>query len=99
MKKVLALIALLCMFVPYAIAVRDEIPRNMIYMDVYLIDKDTGKEIETERFEAGWGMGAQNLSNCKRTAGEEAKKRHLQNWDYYCCTVTSDNPCVTKVRK
>jgi len=72
-------------------------PTNMVYMDVFLMDKQTGQEIEAARFEAGGGMGG-NLENCKKTAIEEAKKRHLQDWDYYCCGVTRDNPCVTKVK-
>lgn len=100
MKKIIGLVIFSLLFASvHALAARDEIPGNMLYMDVYLINKDTGQEIETARFEARRGMGAQNLSNCKKTAKEEAKKMRLENWDYYCCTVTADNPCASKVKK
>ena len=76
---------------------RWQTPTNMLYMDVFLQDQQTGKDMDVARFEAGGGMGG-NLENCKKTATEEAEKRGLQSWDYYCCTVTRDNPCVSKVK-
>lgn len=95
MKKMLALIILLFMFAPYVIAEQqNEIPRNMIFMDVYIKNNKTGEEISPARFDAG----DRSLSECRQTAKEEAGKMHWSDWDYYCCTGTDKNPCVTKVK-
>jgi hypothetical protein len=95
MKKTLALIIFLLMLAPHGTAdQQNEIPRNMIFMDVYIKNKATGEEISPARFDAG----DRSLSECRKTAKEEAQKRYWSDWDYYCCTGTDENPCVTKVK-
>ena len=98
MKKIMAFIFFFQMLVPFAVAARDEIPRNMIFMDVYLKNKDTGEEISPARFPAGHGAYNRSLEECRQTAKDEAKKLRWTNWDYNCCTGTDNNACVTKVK-
>ncbi len=82
----------------YATEAKDLFPGDTLALDVFLKDKSTNEEIEVGRVEAGWGYQRASLDNCKETAKEEAKKRRINDWDYYCCTVTKENACVTKIK-
>ena len=77
---------------------KDLFPGDTMALDVFLKDQSTKEEISAGRVEAGWGYQRASLDSCKQTAKEEAKKRRIDDWDYYCCTVTKENACVTKIK-
>jgi len=86
-----------------AIGSHDEFPWDAIALDVVLIDKNTGQAIDAGRVpdvgEQLPGHMKAATAECEKMAGDEAKKRKISDWDYYCCTVTSTNACSTKQKK
>ena len=79
----------------------DHFPWETKALDAFLIDKSTGETIDAGRVSEVGGPGHRRAATveCKGMAADEAKKRRIDDWDYYCCTVTDTSNCATKVKE
>ena len=79
----------------------DHFPWETKALDAFLIDKSTGQVIDAGRVAEVGGPGHRKAATveCKGLAEDEAKKRRIDDWDYYCCTVTDKSDCATKVKE
>jgi hypothetical protein len=79
----------------------DHFPWETKALDAFLVDKSTGEAIDVGRVEEIGGPGHRRAATveCKGLAADEAKKRRIDDWDYYCCTVTDKSDCATKVKE
>lgn len=77
----------------------DQFPRETKALDVFLKDNNSGETMNVGRVGEVGGPGHRKAATleCKEIAGDEAKKRRLGDWDYYCCTVTDTSDCASKV--
>lgn len=76
----------------------DYIPYGLEGMDAYVYNNDTDKEFYAGRVEGSYLSKDETLSKCQSLAYSAARKNHLDNWSYVCCTVTSSSSCATKVK-
>jgi len=74
------------------------IPYALKGLDVWVYNNETDREFYGGRIEARYWNRSEALSSCSGQAYAVARERHLQDWSYICCTVTSSSDCVTKVR-
>ena len=81
--------------------ISDHFPVETKALDAYLIDKSTGQKIDAGRVAEVGGPGHRKAATveCKEMAADEAKKRRIEDWDYYCCTVTDTSDCASKVQE
>jgi len=79
----------------------DHFPLDTRALDAFLIDKTTGETFDAGRVPYAGGPGHRKDATveCKEMATDEAKKRRIYDWDYYCCTVTAASDCATKVKE
>jgi len=79
----------------------DRFPYETKALDAFLIDKSTGETIDAGRVSEVGGPGHRKAATveCKGMAADEAKKRRIYDWDYYCCTVTDTSDCASKVQE
>jgi hypothetical protein len=76
----------------------DYFPYLMKGLNVYVYDNKADAEIFAGFVEASYTSQKHGLARCAALASSEAADRHLADWGYVCCTVTSESQCVTKVR-
>ena len=79
----------------------DHFPWETKALDAFVIDKSTGETFDAGRVSEVGGPGPRKAATveCKGMASDEAKKRRIYDWDYYCCTITDKSDCVTKVKE
>ena len=79
----------------------DHFPWETKALDAFVIDKSTGETFDAGRVSEVGGPGHRKAATveCKGMAEDEAKKRRIDDWDYYCCTVTDKSDCATKVKE
>lgn len=73
-------------------------PYAMRGLNAYVYDMDADREIFIGFMEGRYWNREQALGQCQMAASSQAAALNLENWDYVCCTVTSDSQCVTKVK-
>jgi hypothetical protein len=76
----------------------DYFPYLMKGLNVYVYDNKAEAEIFAGYVEAGYTDRKDGLARCAALASSTAHDRHLEDWGYVCCTVTSKSQCATKVR-
>lgn len=76
----------------------DYIPFALTGFDSWVYNDETDQEFYAGRAEASYLSRKEGLDSCQRAAYIEARRRHLDDWSYVCCTVTRSSDCVTKVR-
>lgn len=76
----------------------DFFPFLMKGLNVYVYDNKADSEIFAGYVEARYTDRKDGLARCAALASSTAHDRHLEDWGYVCCTVTSKSQCETKVR-
>jgi len=76
----------------------DYIPYRIKGLDVWVYDNAQDKNYYGGRVETNYFKSDSALSDCGSRAYATANYKHLKDWSYVCCTVTSSSDCVTKVR-
>ena len=76
----------------------DYFPYLMKGLNVYVHDNKADAEIFAGFVEASYTSRKDGLARCAALASSAAADRHLDDWGYVCCTVTSESQCVTKIR-
>jgi len=98
MKRIIACIALcIILLVGCSGLDSDHFPYRMKGLNSFVYDKN-GQEYFAGYTEASYFSRKDGLAGCASQAYALANAKHLSDWGYVCCTVTSSSSCATKVR-
>ena len=76
----------------------DYFPYRMKGFNSYVYDNNSNREYFAGYTDASYLSREKGLASCAAKAYSLANAKHLKNWGYVCCTVTSSSSCATKVR-
>jgi hypothetical protein len=76
----------------------DYFPYFLNGLEVWVHDNDRDNDFHGGRMDTNYFNRKAGLVACKARAVSTARDKHLREWSYVCCTVTSSSSCETKVR-
>lgn len=76
----------------------DYFPYRMTGLNVWVSNNTNDNVVFGGFVEGSYFNRTEALANCAARARATAQQHHLEAWSYVCCTVTSSDICVTKVR-